>query len=55
MKLREVHKKHRKYKKLATDLKSIIEKDFSDEKLYSDFVESVNSMFDNVEHDMVVL
>ncbi len=55
MKLREVHKKHRKYKKLATDLMSIIEKDFSDEKLYSDFVESVNSMFDNVEHDMVVL
>ena len=55
MKLRDAKKKWKKYKQRAVELQAIINEKFNDEKLYADFVESIESLFDKVEGDMVVL
>tara|TARA_Y100000034_G_scaffold133547_1_gene199284 strand:+ start:4932 stop:6185 length:1254 start_codon:yes stop_codon:yes gene_type:complete len=56
-KIRDVHKNHGKYKKLARQLKEHTEFNFSEEKIYEKFVSSVESCFEHnsIEEDVQVM
>ena len=55
MKLREVHTKWDNAKETAKELSVLLDKNFNEEKLYANFVSSIEDMFDKVEDNMVVL